>query len=285
MNEIKKALERVLLRVQKPARYIGGEPGGIIKDRFAFCFPDLYEVGMSHLGMKILYSLMNEKENMWCERVFAPDIDFEEIMRSQGIPLYALESLDPLKNFDIIGFTLQYELSFPTVLNMLDLAGLPVRAAEGNKITPLIVAGGPCACNPEPLADFIDLFLLGEGEEMNLELAECLIQAKKEGLSKEEFLWRAAKIEDGQEFDRVYYPENFVVPFIQTVHDRAMVEVLRGCIRGCRFCQAGFIYRPLREKCPGTINTSAKALCSNTGYDEVSLTSLSTRVLTPWSHC
>ena len=201
MNEIKKALERVLLRVQKPARYIGGEPGSIIKDpaavdlRFAFCFPDLYEVGMSHLGMKILYSLMNEKENMWCERVFAPDIDFEEIMRSQGIPLYALESLDPLKNFDIIGFTLQYELSFPTVLNMLDLAGLPVRAAERNKITPLIVAGGPCACNPEPLADFIDLFLLGEGEEMNLELAECLIQAKKEGLSKEEFLWRAAKIE------------------------------------------------------------------------------------------
>lgn len=320
MNNVKKALERVLLRVQKPARYIGGEPGSIVKDpsavdlRFAFCFPDLYEVGMSHLGMKILYSLMNEREDMWCERVFAPDADFEAILRCQGIPLYGLESLDPLTEFDIIGFTLQYELSFPTILNMLDLAGLPVRADQRKDLTPLVVAGGPCACNPEPLADFIDLFLLGEGEEMNIELALCLIEAKRHGLSKEAFLRRAAQIEgvyvpslydvayreDGtlasvtpregvparvkkrivKDFDKAYYPESFVVPFIQTVHDRAMVEVLRGCIRGCRFCQAGFIYRPLREKAPGTINRSAKALCDNTGYDEVSLTSLSTSDLT-----
>lgn len=316
MKNVQKALERVLLRVQKPARYTGGEMGSVVKDRaktklrFAFCFPDLYEVGMSHLGMKILYSLMNEREEFWCERVFAPDTDFEAIMRENDIPLYGLESLDSLDGFDVIGFTLQYELSFTAILNMLDLAGLPVRSADRHALTPLIVAGGPCACNPEPIADFIDLFLLGEGEELNLELCDCLLVAKREGLSKQEFLVRAAQIpgvyvpslyavsyaDDGtiaavtprenapaspckrivRDLDKVFYPDQFVVPFIQTVHDRAMMEVLRGCIRGCRFCQAGFIYRPFREKSPETIDRCAHALCDNTGYDEVSLTSLST---------
>ena len=316
LKNVQKALERVLPQVQKPARYTGGELGSIVKDRektalrFAFCFPDLYEVGMSHLGMKILYSLTNAREEYWCERVFAPDVDFERVMRENGIPLYGLESLDALTEFDIIGFTLQYELSYTAILNMLDLVGLPVRAADRNALAPLVVAGGPCACNPEPLADFIDLFLLGEGEEMNLALCDCFLAAKREGLDKQAFLRRAAAIEgvyvpslydvayreDGcvdavrpqagapetvqkrivKDLDAVFYPEQFVVPFIQTVHDRAMMEVLRGCIRGCRFCQAGFIYRPYREKSEQTIDRYAHALCDNTGYDEVSLTSLST---------
>lgn len=314
---LRNKIEKHLLSVQKPSRYIGGEAGSIIKDkskvdvRFAFCFPDTYDIGMSHLGMKILYSLINERENYWCERVFAPSNDFEDIMRANDIPLYGLESLDPINTFDFIGFTMQYELSYTNVLNMLDLAGIPIFAKDrGEELTRIVVAGGPCVCNPEPLADFFDLFILGEGEEVNLELMDLYSKCKKLGVDKTEFLKKAAKIEgiyvpkfyhfsyndDGtisrldvtddapksvkkriiKDFDKVYYPDNFVVPFTEIVHDRASVEVLRGCIRGCRFCQAGFIYRPFREKTTDTICKEAKDLCENTGYDEVSLASLST---------
>lgn len=314
---LKDQIEPLLLKVQKPSRYIGGELGSVVKDkskvdvRFAFCFPDVYDVGMSHLGMKILYSLTNSRENFWCERVFAPWEDFERLMREHQIPLYGLESLEPIRDFDFIGFTLQYELSYTNILNMLDLAGLPVWASERHTLAPIVVAGGPCACNPEPLADFFDLFILGEGEEVNLELMDLYAEMKKKGASKEEFLKAAARIEgiyvpslyevsyhengtiqecrpveDGmakkvkkrviRDFDQVFYPEQFVVPFSEIVHDRASVEVLRGCIRGCRFCQAGFIYRPFREKKTGTIVTETRALCESTGYEEVSLSSLST---------
>jgi radical SAM family uncharacterized protein len=313
---VEKQLEAILDKVQKPARYIGGEPGSVVKNpadvslRFAFCFPDLYEIGMSHLGMKILYFLKNGIPDIWCERVFAPAADMEALMRENNILLYGLESLEPVRDFDFLGFSLQYELSYTTVLNMLDLAGLPVRAAERTALSPIVMAGGPCACNPEPVADFVDLFVLGEGEEVNLEMIRLYQEAKKAGLSKEEYLRGAAKIPgiyvpslydifynpDGtvaaitpkkdapptikkriiRDMDKAYFPDRFVVPFIDIVHDRSILEVQRGCIRGCRFCQAGFIYRPIRDKSPETLNRDAKNLSKATGYDEISLTSLST---------
>lgn len=314
---LKDKIEKLLLDVKTPSRYIGGELNSVVKDknkvdmRFAFCFPDTYEIGMSHLGMKILYSLTNERENFWCERVFAPDVDFEKLMRENDIPLYGLESLEPIKDFDFIGFTIQYEMCYTNILNMLDLAGVPVKAKDRTALSPIVIGGGPCVCNPEPIAEFFDMFILGEGEEVNLEVYDLYVEMKKKGASKTEFLEAAARIEgvyvpafydvayedDGRvksftpnnpnasptikkriikDMSKVYYPDKFVVPYCEIVHDRAIVEVLRGCIRGCRFCQAGYIYRPLREKNTGVICNETKSLCESTGYEEVSLSSLST---------
>lgn len=312
---INKEVEKLLLKVQKPGRYVGGEMNSVVKDkskvnvRFAFCFPDVYEVGMSHLGMKILYSQFNSVEDIWCERVFAPWVDMEKLMREKNIPLYGLESGDPLTDFDFIGFTLQYELSFTNILNMLDLGGIPIKSKDRTELKNIVCAGGPCACNPEPIADFIDIFFIGEGEEVDLEVIDLYRRCRANGESKQEFLIKASQIkgvyvpslyeveynEDNtiksvtpthnapekiekrliMNMDEVFYPENFVVPMIEIVHDRAMEEIFRGCIRGCRFCQAGFLYRPVREKSTEVINKQCHTLCNNTGYDEVSLSSLS----------
>ena len=309
-------IEPLLLNVQKPARYIGGEAGSVMKDkkdvkcRFAFCFPDRYDVGMSNLGMKILYACINNRPEYWCERVFAPDRDFEAAMREHDVPLYALESLEPIRDFDFIGFTVGYELCYTNILNMLDLAGVPLLQKDrGDAIAPIVCAGGSCCCHAEPLADFFDLLFIGEGEELNLEVMDLYTRMKEEGATRQAFLRAAAQIEgvyvpslydvsynaDGtiaavtpksgapekvrkrmiSDFDSVTVPKEFVVPFAEIVHDRAVTEVLRGCIRGCRFCQAGMVYRPVREKSPETLCKTAKCLYENTGYDEISLISLS----------
>lgn len=309
-------LRAALAAVQKPGRYTGGEPGCVYKEkdrvdlRFAFCFPDTYEVGMSFLGMKILYEILNKRENIWCERAFMPWVDMKRQMEALDIPLYALESKDALSRFDVVGFTLQYELSYTNILAMLDLAHIPLYARDRGEDDPFIVAGGPCVCNAEPLADFFDLMMLGEGEVQLPDVCDTIIQGRREGLSKKEILKRLYKIEgvyipafyevdylpDGRvaaitakegapavvhkaiiaDMNSQPLPENFVVPMIGAVHDRAQIEVLRGCVRGCRFCQAGFLYRPMRERNADMLSMAGQNLCANTGYDEISLTSLST---------
>ena len=311
-----KRLERILPRVQKPARYTGGEYNQIIKDksavdlRLAFCFPDTYEIGMSNLGMSILYHTMNSLDFVWCERVFAPWGDMYEEMKKAGLPLYALESGDPVGDFDVLAFSIGYEMAYTTVLDMLDMAGLPLRTADRAQLLPLVFAGGTAAVNAEPMAPFIDLFIIGEGEEVNNELLVLLRQAKKENWDKYAFLKAAARIEgvyvpslyevsyqpDGSiagvtptegaparvtkriinDFDSAPFPVNPIVPSTEVVHDRVNLELFRGCVRGCRFCQAGHVYRPIRAKKPETLIRQGIETLKNTGHEDVTLLSLST---------
>jgi radical SAM family uncharacterized protein len=314
-EEIRQKVERLLPKVIKPGRYLGTEWNSIHKDweltsvHMAFAFPDVYELGMSHLGTRILYHLVNSIKEFVCERVFAPWIDMEGKMREQGIPLYSLESFRPVKDFDVLGFTLQYEMSFTNILNMLNLAGIPLRSTERGPKDPWVIAGGPCAYNPEPLAPFIDFFLLGESEEQLPEVLWLIAEHKEKMSSREEFLAAVAQIEgvyvpqayhisykpDGRiqeisvdhgfpkvvtkaiikDLETVFFPEESIVPYMEIIHDRIMLEVMRGCSRGCRFCQAGMIYRPVRERSPEVLLRQIEKLIRSTGYGETSLTSLS----------
>ena len=309
-------LHRILPAVQKPARYIGGEYGQVLKNketvdvRVAFCFPDTYEIGMSNIGMRILYGVMNAMDGVWCERVFAPWGDMEDAMRQHDIPLFALESHDPVKDFDLIAFTLGYEMCYSNVLNMLELAHVPLLAKDREGLENIVFAGGVCTVNPEPLADFVDFFSVGEGEESTPEIIACYHAAKKQGLSKQEFLREVAKIEgvyvpsfythtyreDGtlaaitpepfapktvrkrivQDLDHAYYPTKTIVPSTEIVHDRSNLEIFRGCIRGCRFCQAGFCYRPIRAKSADVLCRQAVESLEDSGNSEITLASLST---------
>ena len=312
-----RTLEQILPKVQKPARYTGGEYNAVVKDRgevdlrYALCFPDTYEIGMSNLGCRILYGVMNREKGVWCERCYAPWGDMEEEMRREGLLLYGLESGDPISDFDIIGFSLGYEMAYTNVLNMLDLAGLPLRAEERTQLTPLVVAGGTCCYNPEPLAPFIDFFVLGEGEEVTLEYINLYRQAREECWTKEEFLQEVSQIKgiyvpsfyepvyrpDGtleemavkegsgapekvtkrvvENMDESYFPVKTIIPSTEIVHDRVMLELFRGCIRGCRFCQAGYVYRPVRNRSPQLLAQYGKAACEDSGYQEMTLSSLS----------
>ena len=311
-----KRLEGILPKVQKPARYTGGEYNQIVKDResinlrIALCFPDVYEIGMSNLGMKILYGVFNNMDNTWCERVFAPWSDMEQEMRGAGIPLYGLESGDPISEFDIIAFSIGYEMAYTSVLNIIDLAGLPVKSADRSDDMPLIVAGGTVCYNSEVMADFVDLFFIGEGEELDREVFELYRTMRKEGKTKKEFLTAAAQIRgvyvpslytvsyddsgkiegiaaDGgapaivykrivKDFDKAYFPVKSIVPSTEIVHDRVVLEVFRGCIRACRFCQAGYAYRPVRARRPETLVSQGIEALKDSGYEEITLSSLST---------
>lgn len=313
MNKIN---DDILCKVEKPARYVGGELNQVVKNpedvniRFAFCFPDVYEVGMSHLGTRILYHTINERKDTYCERVFAPWPDMEKLMRENNIPLYTLETKEALGSFDMLGFTLQYEMSYTNILNMLNMSGITIRASERGEDEPIVMAGGPCAYNPEPLYDIVDFFEIGEGEEMMNDVLDVYSKYKGKG-KKQEFLREISKIrgiyvpslydvtynEDGtikeflpkyedvpakvqkrvvNDFDKVEFPEEVIVPYTEIVHDRVVLETFRGCTNGCRFCQAGMIYRPIREKTTNTLMEQARRAIKATGYNEISLSSLST---------
>ncbi len=316
MNEKLALSDEILLSIGKPERYIGGEVNSVIKNlsdvkiRFAFCFPDVYEIGMSHLGIQILYGMFNSYDDVWCERVYSPWDDCDKVLRREGIPLFALESQDPVKNFDFLGFTLQYEMCYTNILQVLDLSGIPFYSKDRTWDDPIVIGGGPCTYNPEPIADFFDIFYIGEGETRYRELFDLYEESKDSGMTREEFLIRCSHIpglyipslydisynEDGtiqaikalkgapslirkeleKDLTNAYYPMKPVMPFIKVTQDRVVLEVMRGCIRGCRFCQAGQLYRPLRQRDVNKLKEYAIELIKNTGYEEISLSSLST---------